>query len=448
MANGGKRLAGRRRAATLGLAALAAGLLAGCTADPAGPLGLALPLGTGFDTLLVPLVLDTLDSFAHVAVTDPDVPFTQNQVLYLGRQGTERSAILARYDFDTFRDAAWDTVSFTLENIRSVQLRLLMLNYYRDLLPTAPTKGLIKRYEIWALADTLAPQAYPGPEPVLTTRLASVERAGGESLEIPIPRAHFLSWVAAGTHTGLMVAEGDSLGSEAGLLGFASRELTVYSTLGTLDSATTVGPTLRVEFVSPDTSVVLRPRDDVCTLSPLVSPPDDPADGFVLQTHRRDYPTLSFSLSDLPAGAVVNRALIILTSDSTRSYGPSLNVVCGEAGISQVPGAGGTLTVDELAERVEGVTTIYGVEPTSARRLQFDVTARLQRWINDPSEEPRRWVFMAGEDFLFVTDPETTDPDFYLARLWLWGTQAPNPEDRPRMQIYYTPRATAGKEAT
>jgi len=133
------------------------------------------------------------------------------------------------------------------------------------------------------------------------------------------------------------------------------------------------------------------------------------------------------------------------SADSLASYGPLLDVVCGEADSSLFPAARNELTLDELAAGVKGLATIAYVDPTSARRLRFDVTAAVQRWANGAYAQPRRWVLLAAEDFLSSIDETTTDPDFFLARLRLRGAGAPDPADRPQLLIHYTPRAGAGE---
>ncbi len=139
MAMNGDRPTGCGRVAALLLAAgLALGLAGGCTGDAPGPLGADLPQVPGFDTLLVPLTIDSLETCRRFAVVDTVHPFPRQQVLYVGKQGSERSSILVRYDFSVFQEAGWDTVDFTIDNIRSVKLRLQGLKYY--VVPAAPER--------------------------------------------------------------------------------------------------------------------------------------------------------------------------------------------------------------------------------------------------------------------------------------------------------------------
>jgi len=441
--------AGRGRLAGLLLAAgLAIGLAGGCTGDAPGPLGADLPQGPGFDTLLVPLTIDSLESYRRIAVVDTAHPFARQQVLYLGRQGSERSSILVRYDLSVFQGAEWDTVDFTLDNIRSVRLYLQGLEYYSNLaLASGDTGALVKRIVVSALVDTLDQALYPGPEPAVGGRLCSLQEGSGQEILLPLPRATFLAWVAAGGHTGMMISEGDSIGSQAGIVGYASKELALpASLLAPLDSGTVVGPDLLVEFRDPARTVVLSPLADVSTFSAIDPLPDTPADGLVVRSHLRSDPLLGFSLAGLPAGAVVNRAILTVTLDSTRSYGPSEAIVCCEARASSFPVGTDSYLLTDLPSLLTAAAGVTGVETNAKRRVRFDITSTVQRWSNGVYGEPLLFALLPAEDFLSAYNTNNWAPDVFWQRFWFYGTAAADTTDRPWLQVYYTPRpGTAGR---
>ncbi len=442
--------AGRGRQAGLLLAAgLAIGLAGGCTGDAPGPLGADLPQGPGFDTLLVPLPIDQLETSRRFAVVDTAHPFPRQQVLYVGKQGSERSSILVRYDFSVFRGSEWDTVDFTVDNIQSVKLRLQGLKYYGDLLlPGGELGALVKRLVVHTLVDTLDPSLYPGPEPAVGGRLSSVEEGSGQEIILPLPRATFLAWAAAGRHTGVRISEGDSVGSQEGIVGYASRDLTLpASLLAPLDSGTIVGPNLLVEFREPAQIVRLTPIADVSTLSAIDPLPDGPADGLAVRSHLRSNPLLGFSLAGLPAGAVVNRAVLTVTLDSTRSYGPAEAIVCCETPASSFPPDRSEYPLYELPSLLKAADGVVGIESYARRRIRFDLTSTVQRWANGVYGEPLLFALLPAEDFLSAYNSNTWAPDVFWQRFWFHGSAAADTNDRPRLLIHYTPRpGTAGRQ--
>lgn len=408
----------------------------GCAGDDPGVLGSGLPIDLSFDTLLVPLASSTLDAAGHLAVKDPNVPFDKHEVLYVGRRGTERSALLARYDLSVFTGPVWEGVAFTVDNIRSVRLRFFMLKYYKSL-------RLTKNYEVWELASSLDPTIYPAEEPLLQPPMLAVEEEpASAAIRIDLPKQKFIDWWQAGQHNGLLVREGAAIGdTNAGFVGFASRDFKVVHA-GELEleqAETVLGPLLIVEFASPDTVVVLQPIDDVSTMRPL-DPPPAVADGLLLRTHERTYPYCAFSLSGLPPDVLINRATLVLTCDSLLSYGPSTSVVCSEILAGEIAALGDTALVGNLGAAAEVITGILSVEPARARRLGFNVTSTVQRHVNGlfPVDDPVRFLFTAGEDFTGAYDTSDIDPDFFLSRLRFWGAAADDTL-RPRLQIIYTP---------
>jgi hypothetical protein len=450
MATNGDRPTGFGRGAALLLAAgLALALAGGCTGDAPGPLGGELPQEPGFDTLLVPLTIDSLETCRRFAVVDTVHPFPRHQVLYVGKQGGERSSILVRYDFSVFQGSEWDTVDFTIDNIRSVKLRLQGLKYYVSLpLPNGEVGALLKRFVVNELVDPLDPSLYPGPEPAVGAQLCSVEDGSGQEIILPLPRADFLAWVVAGSHTGLRISEGDSAGSQAGIVGYASKEMTLpASLLAPLDSGTVVGPNLLIEFREPAQIVRLSPIVDVSTFSAVDPLPDSPADGLVVRSHLRSNPLLGFSLDGLPEGAVVNRAVLMVTLDSTRSYGPAEAIVCCETPASSFPPDSVAYLLDDLPSRLRAAAGVVGIETNAKRRVRFDLTSTVQRWANGVYGEPLLFALLPAENFLSAYNSNSWAPDVFWQRFRFYGTAAADTNDRPRLLIHYTPRpGTAGRQ--
>jgi hypothetical protein len=450
MATIGDRPTGFGRGAALLLAAgLAFGLAGGCTGDAPGPLGGDLPQGPGFDTLLVPLTIDNLETCRRFAVIDTVHPFPRQQVLYVGKQGGERSSILVRYDFSVFQKAPWDTVDFTVDNIKSVILRLQGLKYYVSLpLPNGEVGALVKRLVVNALVDTLNPSLYPGPEPTVGERLCSVEEGSGQEIILPLPPSTFLAWVVAGGHTGLRIAEGDSAGSQAGIVGYASKELTLpASLLAPLSEGTIVGPNLLIEFKEPAQIARLSPLVDVSTFSAVDPLPDSPVDGLVVRSHLRSNPLLGFSLDGLPEGAVVNRAVLMVTLDSTRSYGPAEAIVCCETPASSFPPDSVSYLLDDLPSRLTAAAGVVGIETNAKRRVRFDLTSTVQRWANRVYGDSLLFALLPAENFLAAYNSNSWAPDVFWQRFWFYGTEAADSSDRPRLLIHYTPRpGTAGRQ--
>lgn len=416
----------------LGLALAAAG--GGCTSDPAGPVGADLPTGPGFEALLVPLRADTAAAWGRVEVTEAARPFTREEVLYLGRRGGEESSILARYDFSAPVDTLPAGLDVSVGNIVAVRLRLYGLKFYEG----APFR---KSYEVWNLAAPLDTLAYPGPEPERAGRVAGLETTGWQ-VALPVPPSVFVAWYQAVTPNGIVITEGAALpGQEPAIVGFASKEnVHPASTLpDSLREGTVLGPIIQVEFADPpNTFIRWRPTADLSTLS-LRPLPNTPAGGMAVRTHRRSYPFLSFSLASLPAGAFIHRAELIVTKDTLQSYGPPESIVCCELPLSAVPDSVNSLELGDLAARAKVIAGFTSVRPdTLPARLNFNVTATLQRWVNGVFTEPVGFLLCAGEDFTKSYDTAIVDPEYYLSRFQFFGAAAADSLDRPYLKVRYS----------
>jgi len=419
-------------ALALALALAAAG--GGCTSDPAGPVGADLPTGPGFEALFVPLRADAATAWGRVEVTEAVRPFARQQLLYLGQKDGERSSIVARYDFSAPVDTLPEGLEVSVANIVSAEVRLYGLKYDNEAV-------FRKYYEIWNLAAPLDTLAFPGPEPALAGRVAGVEATGWQ-LAIPIPASVFIAWYQAGTPNGIAIKEGPALPDQVpALVGFASKENITPSTLGgSLGEGTVLGPIIRVEFADPpNTFIRWRPAEDLSTLSSLRPLPNTPDRGFAVRTHLRSYPFLAFSLASLPAGAFVHRAELIVTKDTLQSYGQPESIVCCELPLSAVPDSVNSLELADLAARAKVADGFTSVRPdTLPARLNFDVTATLQRWVNGVFTEPVGFLLCAGEDFTKSYDTGTIDPEYYLSRFQFRGAAAADSLDRPYLKVRYS----------
>lgn len=417
----------------LGLALAAA--CGGCTSDPAGPVGADLPTGPGFEALLVPLRADTAASWGRVEVTEAVRPFSREEVLYLGRRDGEQSSIVARYDFSAPVDTLPAGLDVSVGNIVAVRLRLYGLKFYEG----GPFR---KYYEVWNLAAPLDTLAYPGAEPERAGRVAGVEAIGWQ-VSLPVPPSAFVAWYQAVAPNGIVITEGAALpDQEPAIVGFASKEnVHPASTLpDSLREGTVLGPVIQVEFADPpNTFIRWQPTADLSTLSSLRPLPNTPEAGFAVRTHRRSYPFLSFSLASLPAGAFIHRAELIVTKDTPQSYGPPESIVCCELPLSAVPDDVNSLELADLAARAKVITGFTSVVPdTLPARLNFNVTATLQRWVNGVFTEPVGFLLCAGEDFAENYDMASVDPEYYLSRFQFLGTAAADSLDRPYLKVRYS----------
>jgi len=466
----GRRGAGRRRAATgsiaaaLALAALAAGLGGGCTSEPASPTGSGLSGNLQFDTLLAPFEADTVKTFGELQVFNPAVPFSHDQVLYLGHPGDESASILARYNFATPLDSLPPGLAITAANIKSVRLRLFQL-------ALIPAYTLQKLYRVYTLAQPLdstqyVEPAFPFAPPTTDQLIASQYSAAGADVEIDLKHPDlFVQWYQQGTPNGIMITDADSTydvggGVKAplpiGFSGYGSKEnrFPASTIAGDLGAGTVVGPIIKVEFFDPPNTIIRwQALVDVTSFSSLLPLPPAPAQGLVLRTHLRAYPFLSFALDRLPRDAFINRAVLVVTNDpdTLQSYGPTVNIVCGEIPNEVLPRSGrpdSTFSLDSLATRIRIATGQTGLDPKTLRRLEFDVTLSIQRLVNGVYLRPFSFLLFSDEAFTGIFHTSGLDPDYELRRLHFLGTDAADPADRPHLMITYTRKGAVGGKAT
>jgi hypothetical protein len=437
--------------------ALALALGAGCTSDAPNGVGEGLT-DIGLDSTLVPLTLWRPTSYGALDVTNGARPLDEDEVLYLGQDDGDASSILVTYDFSSLPNDVWTAEFLRADNITSVRLQLQMLTWYfpnhnadvpdTETLPERYWPGAQKYYDVHVLDAPFDTLSYPGPEPSHSPFLANaaqeLEGASGPVF-IDLSPEVVAGWLAAGDRVSLIVREG--AGSEPGLLGFASKEMSHGgSTLPTLRPDASLGPTLIVDTVAypdalPDSlsNLVIKPVADVSTWHAVETPPTDVADGLLFRTHLRSYPALSFDLSLLPPNVRVNRAELTLVTDTTRTAGPSHVMVASEVRTDFVPPGVTSVLLADLESEVFVIDGRSGLNPEddASDVISINVTSSVQRFLNDAYDGSRAFLLTEGESFMtgWRTNPS---PDFWFRRRVFYGTADPDTTHRPRLKVVYS----------
>ncbi|MCB1151222.1 hypothetical protein KDK88_06715 [bacterium] len=145
-----------RLTATAWAALLTAALLAaGCTSDDPGLVGADIPGDLNLNDPQV-VRLPAFASWGSVAVSEPDKPLVDAEMLYTGAHDGYASDILAWYDL---AGTLGDSLPADPDSILSVTMRLFLSKSFTD-----ETSAF--RFDVKALADTFDVAAYPGPAPV------------------------------------------------------------------------------------------------------------------------------------------------------------------------------------------------------------------------------------------------------------------------------------------
>lgn len=418
-------------------------MLSGCTSDLPSEVGTGL-VSSEIDVVLAPLVINDIEIFKDKNISEAELPLAEQEVLYLGSQQGNSSAILLNYDFksiatDSFPESAW-----TNDNITYVKLRFLMLEYYGHLRDgegdTEDEKVLAKYYDVFELDAEFDPAAFPGPLPSHGLTNLNIEPSldDAEYLEIQMSVPFFVSWVEADTTQGLMVSEG--AGSVQGLAGFSSREmLHPASSLIDYQEDTLVAPVFLVHFAHNDSTFILEPTADTSSFHELSQAPSDVADGIMLRTCLRTYPMLRFDFSTLPPNAFINRAVLSVCNDTSLSFGNLQSMVISEIGVENFGVAGDTMPLADLEGAVYRVSGMVNLDPILHEHLEFNVTTSIQRIINDVYEGDKAFIMTAGEDFFPSYDLDAMDPDFFFTQFSFYGNSEDVPDSlRPKLKISYT----------
>lgn len=452
-------------------AALAAALLAlpaalwlgGCSSDEANMVGSGL-VDSELTDVLHTVSVTAISDYGTVQVQDAAVPVHRQQVLYLGSQNGVSSRILVNYDFGNIYTDDYPESMFTAGNIKAVKLSLTKLSHYgglrREITDDGDTNYVpsgqpLDLYyvvqEASAPFDSTAYVGYPGAAPAVSGPAINSDFLDANQSIEPILRLYeqdFLDWLAAGQKVGLAISLGPN--SDDGLIGFAARELLRYSELDNVAVGTVVAPNLIIEF--EDNTILnflLKPVGDTSTFEQVAALPadraalDDPAARMVLRTCLRSYPMFDFDFSGaaLPKDILINRAVLRLTNDSDSDTSPAFGnteaIVLAEIDSLKIAEAPLTMTPTELGAASYVITGQTSLDPSSARHLSFDVTALVQRLVNNVYANPRGIVLAPGEDVFPTYDIASVDPDFYFDEFRFFGPAAAD-SVRPTLVITYS----------
>ena len=428
------------RASVIIFALLACGLVfgalvAGCTSDLPNELGHDLGTTT-VDTVLAPLLVETMTQYSVLEVTDPEVPHGSLQTLYLGSQSGNTSSILVNFDFGNVFTEEFPEELFTRENITTVHFSLTMLDFYGnkryqvsegDTVTIEPTDIHYWISVLDAPFDTtMTPPIDVPPHGIAIYQ--DLEGGWGKEPSLPLRVDDFLQWVADGDTVGFLIEAGP--GSDLGLVGYAARDLVLFSQLPILAEGTVAAPNFDVNFVSEEVDYLMPPIADISTFQELDTAPTDPAEGMMFRTGLRSYLALLFDLSDLPANAYINRAALRVMSDTSSSFGTLTTLHISEMDSLDFMEPTTPLTVDELELALEPIATLGSVDPYQVEIMEFNVTQYVQRRINNVYPGSRGMAITGDESF-------GVGSDFYFNVFQFFGTTAVD-SLRPHMRITYT----------
>jgi hypothetical protein len=294
----------------LGPALLSLGLmLAGCSDEQYG--SLVCPSGA-IDSLVIFPRLEFKQVTVMSAGDGIETGMAATESLYLGSDGQTRSEILVNFDFTNFDPDQPDSL-FTVENIRNVYLSLTRLNPYTqgfewsegDTASNSEAIGIA--YQVLQLESPFDPAAFttpPGPVLPRGSSLLNLDFQEVNDADEPRIRLYpedIVAWIESRATVGLVIAAGT--GSDAGLVGFGSRELTHFNEVPPLNSGTIVAPNLIVQFQDRSIpSALIPPAQDTSTFEQIAALPPATA---VIRTGIRSYPVFTFDMSSIPEGACV-----------------------------------------------------------------------------------------------------------------------------------------------
>lgn len=426
-------------------------LAAGCTSDNPNAVGSGQQ-DLSFDLVVQPLKADQTDGFAALEIQDDKIPVSQQQVMYLGSQGGTSSSILVNFSFDDVYSEEFPEEIFNTQDIKSVKLSLVKLDFYGKAANSASGEVPAFFYTLKELDAPFDTTAVPGPVPPASeVELIRNPRefADGQEPNIPLFETDFLDWLAAGGERGFVLSA--DVGSDPALVGFCAREFQRYNELADIGVGSIVAPNLQVEFnegvVFADTTAILliAPYADASTFDQIDAAPSQPDDRFIVRTGLRSYPAFRFDFSALPANAFINRAVLSVTSDTLTSFGNLHSLVICELPVETYSEPADTLSLTELGDAVYVITGQTSLEPLRKRDIRFNVTQAVQRMVNGVYEGERALVITAGEDFAPLYDQGTIDPEFYFSQFNFLGFAAPDTLERPHLEITYSLSGLVGE---
>lgn len=463
----GPRAPGRRRAVLAALAVTviwtATLLVAGCTSDPTSLVGAGL-IDNQIDSTLVSVNIAAIEMFAGIRVDNPDVGLSAQQALYLGTETNTRASFLVNFDFSDIFTDEFPPELFASDSIQSIRLNLTKLLPYkatRDsihitdegdtltiLVPTGQPLELI--YFVQELQEPFDPllfEDYPTTLPAYLppSIIEEVSAVGGLEPSFNLFTSDFLRWVQAGTKIGLLVRLSDQ--SDPGLVGYASGELKTFSEVSDLAVGTVVGPEIIVNFRDRSLNLQIPPAEDVTVFEEVEPAPAtgaEAAEGFLLRTGLRSYPALRFNLSALPANALVNHAVLVMTNDVSTSYGPEFSVLVSEivAGVMDDPAHLMEVATVLDSAQVYPLTYRANLRAQEDGEIEFDITTGIRRAVNRVNEADRGFLLSGVESKSVFSvgnfPPDVTTPDFYYRQLNFRGLNDPDPERRPHLKVWYS----------
>jgi len=327
---------------------LAAGLALGaCSDEPYG--SLYCPPGAR-DTLVVYPRLDMQQVRVEIrgsrVSNEPGMAGMQS--LYLGSEAGTSSDILVNFDLDkgslaspTHPDSLFDEA-----HIRRVSLNLDRLRPYYSVADTTgtPTLGII--YLVQQLANPFSLNQYetwPGetPEsegPPLNTEF-EVSHSWEPSIRLWVDS--FLALVESNEgEIGMVISA--AAGSDPGLVGFASRDLTRFELIGPLPEGSNPAPTIVVEFEDGTIpNLLIPPVNDTSTFHQVAALPPDQVQ---VQSGLPSYSVLAFDIPPLPAGTCVTGLGFRLTPVNTSSLWAGECLVTTSLDSTRVSWANGSLS--------------------------------------------------------------------------------------------------------
>ncbi|MDX2474891.1 MAG: hypothetical protein QNL91_14450 [Candidatus Krumholzibacteria bacterium] len=436
----------------------------GCTNDPANPLGGGL-IDNQIDSTLSFLEIAAIESFAGLRVDDSDELIQDLPTLYLGDEGGNETSFVVNFDFSDIFTEAHPAEDYTEENINTVKLSLTKYKIYSPVetiitidgttlepdttfVPTGyPTTLYFFVHELDSPFENSQVAEYPGTVPAFNTAAINNDFFEGKiglepRLDLDVPT--FLRWVNGGVKVGLFVELGDL--SDPGMVGFASKEWLFASELPVLGAGTLPGPNIIVDFGDSESTLVSGDNDATIYEAVAEAPQTQPeaADGFVLRTGLRNYPTLRFDLSQLPTNAVINRAVLSVVNDTSRSFGPDFSVMISEIVASVMDDPSGRLDVSTIGDstRVYPLDYRANLRPSTDYVIEFPITTGIRRAVNRVNEESRGFLLSGVEDpgiFPFGSrPPDVTEPSYYFRQMNFLGLNDPDPANRPKLKIWYS----------
>jgi hypothetical protein len=438
-------------------------LAVGCTSDPASTVGGGI-IDNQIDETLVSLEITALEAFSGIRVNNQDLEIFEQEVLYVGEDVDTRAMMIANYDFgDVFSDEYPDSI-WTDANIVSVKLLLKKMVPYTAFPDSIATKSNGQKKEFtknfpdslrFFLHELEAPflesdyTDYPAAVPPFDPTIINSDFNEFTNLDDPLLtmfKADLLSWVNNAEEIGLLIDIGPGTG--AGLVGFASQDLTKFSQAANpVFVGDGIGPSIQINFADREINLVIGPIADTTvfeSVAPVAESIAEANDGFLLRTGLRSYPAVRFDLAQIPENALINRAVLSVTNDTTTSYGPEFSVMVSEivAEVMDDP----SLTMDSFvlrdSSKVYPLTYRGNLRSREDYVIEFDITTGIRRAVNRVNEEPRGYLLSAVEDpsiFPFgLRPPDPTRPDFYYRQLNFLGFTDAVPELRPVLKVWYS----------